>query len=318
MARLFEQIVGHGAVLERLLEAAARGRLSPTLLLVGAPGIGKTLVARALAQALVCDRTAQACGACPPCLRIGKGESESLLHVAPDGLQIKMEQAQEVLRFLNLQAWGKARIVLLEDAHLLNVQAANALLKSLEEPPEKTFFILTAINAQSVLATIRSRSQLVRLVPLSATEIKSLGPVEDWMVQSSMGRLDVLSQLRDPQVVERRQAALNLWLEVGLRSPLSLAQASIEQAEDKEQTLQLVQWWRQLLRDACFRQRQLGPLIHSDLVAITDRLTSMPAELLHGLHQELLDLEAGLKGNWDRQLAFENFFLRADAVVRAQ
>jgi hypothetical protein len=148
--------------------------------------------------------------------------------------------------------------------------------------------------------------------------MKSLGEVEDWMVQSSMGRLDVLAQLRDPQVVERRQAALNLWLEVGVRSPLSLAQASIEQAEDKEQTLQLVQWWRQLLRDACFRQKHLKPLIHSDFATIADQLAPLPAELLHGLHQELLELEAGLKGNWDRQLAFENFFLRADAVVRAQ
>ncbi|MCB0384872.1 MAG: DNA polymerase III subunit [Bdellovibrionales bacterium] len=317
MARLFDQVIGHKKMVEQLLAAVDAGRLSHTLLLVGPSGIGKTMVAQGLAQALVCEETSQACGRCPSCIRIGKGESEALLHVAPDGSQIKMDQAQEILRFLNLQAWGKARVIIIEDAHLLNVQAANALLKSLEEPPEKTFFILTALNAYGVLPTIRSRSQVSRFAPLDREEVRSLGGVEDWMVESCMGRLDVLAQLREPEVMERRQGALRLWAGLGEKPPMELARNSHEQAGDKESSVQLIQWWRQMLRDARFCQDQLEPLIHSDFRQPIERQSQLSAETLHWLHQELMELESGIRGNWDRQLAFENFFLRADELVRS-
>ncbi|MCB0362405.1 MAG: AAA family ATPase, partial [Bdellovibrionales bacterium] len=135
MARLFDLLIGHHQPKERLLSALTEKRLSPNLLLVGPGGIGKSRFARALAQEIVCpQKTPFACGICPACRRIERGESESLLHILPDGLQIKIDQAQKILDFLSLRAWGSSRVVILEEAHRLNIQAANSLLKSLEEP----------------------------------------------------------------------------------------------------------------------------------------------------------------------------------------
>lgn len=316
MARLFDQVIGHARVIEQLLAAREANRLSQTQLLVGPSGIGKSLVARGLAQSLVCETSVRACGSCPSCLRMAKGESEALFYVAPEGTQIKMEQSQEALRYLNLQTWGNARVVIIEDAHLLNVQAANALLKSLEEPPEKTYFILTAINAYSVLSTIRSRSQVTRLAPLSREDVRTMGDVEDWMVESCMGRLDVLSQLREPEVMEKRTEALRLCAGLGVRPPLELARELYSQTGDKESCIQVLQWWRQMLRDAIFHRDQLEPLIHSDFIEPIERLGAHSSDVLHWLNQELLELEGGIVGNWDRQLAFETFFLRADEVLR--
>ena len=99
---------------------------------------------------------------------------------------------------------------------------------------------------------------------------------------------------------------------------MELAKASIEQAGDKEGSMQLIQWWRQMLRDARFCQDDLEPLIHSDFRQPIERFSQLAPDVLHWLHQELMELEAGMKGNWDRQLAFETFFLRADELVRAQ
>lgn len=318
MARIFDQIVGHQSVQERLLEAMAADRFPSTLLLAGPSGVGKVLLARALAQALVCENHRRACGLCSACERIDKGESEDLLHISSsNGAPIKMEQAHEIRSFLHLQVWGRARVVLIEDAHHLNSQAANALLKSLEEPPEKTFYILTATNAHRLLSTIRSRCQVIRIGLLSRSELQSLGEAENWMLESSMGRMDILNQLRDPEIKKQRTAALGVFGQMGERSPLDLGRETMLIGGDREGALRLSQWFRQLFRDALFYREGLTPLIHSDFPGEIEKLSQLGSSALHWLHGEILELEEGLRRNWDRQLAWEVFFIRASEAVSA-
>lgn len=317
MARLFDQIVGHKTAQDRLLSAVEMGRLSPTLLLVGPAGIGKKLFSRSLAQALVCEVDRRGCGECPSCRRIERGESEALLHISPSGTQIKIEQSHEILRFLNLRAWGRSRVIIIEEAHRLNLQAANALLKALEEPQEGTYFVLTAVSAYSVLSTIRSRSQIVRLAPLSRSDLGQIPGVEDWMKASCMGRLDVLNQLREPEVITQRQATLRLWSQLAEKAPFEMAREMTEIGKDQDEGLRSSQWARQLIRDALFKREGLVPFIHSDSLPEIDKMSQLDPKILHWLHAELLEIEDGIQRNWDRHLTWDAFFVRANEAMNA-
>jgi len=197
---LTSHIIGHTSTLKALVEAQTRQRLASTLLFVGPSGSGKKLCALALAQNLVCDNLSPAgiaCGLCGPCLRIAKLQSESLMLISPEGSGIKIEQIRDILQFIHLQKLGRARIVIIDQAHLLNLQAGNALLKSLEEPPNGTYFILITPLAAAVLPTIRSRAQLVRFRPLGDSELGAvLGPEADpWVVRMAQGSVELAQQL---------------------------------------------------------------------------------------------------------------------------
>ena len=197
------RLVGHRESLEPLIEAHVKGRLASTLLFAGPTGIGKKLAARTLAQALVCDQpvNGHGCGHCGPCKRVATGQSESVRIIEPDGASIKIEQARDVMQFISLQKLGRARVVIFDQAHLMNPQTANALLKSLEEPPAGTYFILITPLAASILATIRSRAQLVRFRPLSKVDLQQiLGPEADsWILNSARGSVEVARQMMESQ-----------------------------------------------------------------------------------------------------------------------
>ena len=330
MARIFDRLVGHTDLREQLLTAWAQNQLPHGILLVGDPGIGKKLLAQALGQALVCEVNRRACGKCPACLRWEKGESESLLHIAPDGLQIKVEQAQRILNFLHLKAWSSVRVVLIEEAQTLNVQAANTLLKSLEEPPDQTFFILTSPSSQGVLSTIRSRCQTLRFSPLSVLELQQWasqqeseinnhkyegGAWDDWMWTSCLGRLDLLQSFRDPELQEQRQKSLLVWEKIGEEQPITLAKKMNQIVGRGEGKNWLYQWGRMLMRDALFYRLGLTPLLQPDAESAMKKFSQYEERVLHWLYDELVEVEEGESKNWDQLLAWEAFFIRAEEVI---
>ena len=170
MARILDSVKGHEQVIATLEQSLLSERFPSTSIFSGPSGVGKKLAALGFVQALACEMrtivSAKACGSCGPCLRVETRQSEALHVVEPSGTQIKMEQAQEVLRFLNLQKLGRARAVIIDQAHLLNPQASNALLKSIEEPASGNYFFLITANPSALLPTIRSRSQVFRFAAL--------------------------------------------------------------------------------------------------------------------------------------------------------
>ena len=132
-------------------------------LFTGPPGSGRSLAARAFAAALLCDR--QGCGECASCHQVAAGAHADLLLVRPDGLSYGVRQTRElVLRAAAAPVYGRWRIVLFEDADRSTEQAANALLKAIEEPSPRTVWLLCAPYADDLPTTIRSRCRLVTLV----------------------------------------------------------------------------------------------------------------------------------------------------------
>jgi len=143
-------------------EPASAG-MTHAWLFTGPPGSGRSLAARAFAAALLCDR--QGCGECPSCRQVAAGTQADLLLVRPDGLSYGVRQTRDlVLKAAAAPVYGRWRIVLFEDADRCTEQAANALLKAIEEPSPRTVWLLCAPYADDLPTTIRSRCRLVSLV----------------------------------------------------------------------------------------------------------------------------------------------------------
>lgn len=162
--------------LEGLCLRTVMGRLPPGLLVVGPSGIGKGLLARRFLQTLACTHIqlgasagANAglapCGVCNGCRSFLFGNHPEFLVVAPEepSKEITVDRIREVIDFLSISHTGWARIVLLDPADALNANAANALLKTLEEPPANAALMLLASQPARLLPTVRSRCEVLRI-----------------------------------------------------------------------------------------------------------------------------------------------------------
>ncbi|MBI4643680.1 MAG: DNA polymerase III subunit delta' [Deltaproteobacteria bacterium] len=179
----FREILGQDRVLGHLRAAWKADRLAHAYLFLGAEGVGRASVARALAAALNCARPVDgwdACGDCPSCRRMAAGTHADFLVIGPTSEgrqpQIKIEQIRE---FRRLTAYppmeGGWRVALIKPAEAMNPAAANALLKTLEEPPARHLLILAAGSDADLFPTIVSRCQKMAFTPLpSALVVQEL------------------------------------------------------------------------------------------------------------------------------------------------
>lgn len=323
MARLLDDLRGHATIVARFRSSHKQNRLANTFCLAGPQGVGKKTAAWAFAQELLCERTdkrtdklteERACGECPSCGRVARRQSESVLFIAPEGSQIKMEQAQQVRDFLSLRALRQARVVIIDSAHVLNVQAANALLKTFEEPPANTHFFLICPSPSSLLATVRSRVQVLRFGPLSESELAQVVEAPEWVIASSQGRVQLAELLLQPEWSELRQRSLQLLLsQLRLSGPSEsqeLPQNWQELAPDKASALFVAHTWAQLLRDACIRRSSKQYSLHNPdhQQAIDEIAAQLSLPVFSELTELALSLDALISANLDRALIFENFF----------
>ena len=309
MARVIDGVIGHRSTWERLRSAVAHDHLPHAMAFTGPAGIGKRLVARALAQTLLCEAepVLRPCGTCGACRRVEAGSHEALLMIEPEKNQIKLDSAHAILEFLSLRRLTRARVVVVNEVQLMNAQTANACLKVIEEPPPATFFILITPEISQLLPTLRSRSQVVRFAPLNAEELAraavGTAPPDAWMIEASRGSVARLNDLREPDVVALRDVALTFLKDAaeGRRAGLTTVLASVK---DRERTLTTIQFLQQLLRDW-----SVGALELKDLSAFA-RV---------GLWQLAHRMEVDFNAHVDRNLIFENFFNRVtrDAAGRA-
>ena len=184
----FRDVAGHQSLLGLLARAVSRDSLPPTLLFAGPEGVGKRRVAIALAQVINCEAPVKsggslqvhdarperdACGSCPSCQRIERGVHGDVLLIQPGETgAIKIEQAREVVDRASYRPFeGRTRIVIIDEADTLVWQAQNALLKTLEEPPPGSVFILVSSRPDALLPTVRSRCPRLRFGRLSAAEV---------------------------------------------------------------------------------------------------------------------------------------------------
>lgn len=176
----FRSVIGHRTILSLLARAIARGTLPPSLLFAGPAGVGKRRVALAVAEALNCPQAAaagtlavDACGQCSVCRRIARGLHPDVLLLEPaDSGHIVIEPVREVIERAGYRPFeGRRRVVVIDEADALVPQAQNALLKTLEEPPSASVFVLVSSMPDALLATVRSRCPRLRFGALAPREI---------------------------------------------------------------------------------------------------------------------------------------------------
>ena len=175
---ILSELLGQDEALRHLHRLAEGGRLPHALLFMGPDSVGKFTAARLLAKGLLCQgqqrRPLDACGVCAACQKFDSGNHADLHVVTTDERQLKIDAIRAAERGLRLHAVeGGVKVLLVDDAHRMNVQSQNALLKTLEEPPGRTHIILTTARLKNILPTVVSRCQRVAFRALPADLVVS-------------------------------------------------------------------------------------------------------------------------------------------------
>lgn len=160
----FSGLLGQEKAKKLIRRALTSDRMPHALLFRGPDGVGKQLFARGMAAAINCrgGNRGEACGTCPSCRKFRSGNHPDFLVISPDRGAIKIEQIRQLCQVLSYPPYeSETRVVLLEDVHGMRAEAANSLLKTLEEPPADNLLILTADSSREVLPTITSRCQVI-------------------------------------------------------------------------------------------------------------------------------------------------------------
>ncbi|MBC7104806.1 MAG: DNA polymerase III subunit delta', partial [Firmicutes bacterium] len=171
-----KDLLGHERNIAFLRRAVASGRVAHAYLFYGPGGVGKAKVARMLAGALLCPRAEQGepCGQCDDCRWFAGGRHPDWYQVDPAGATIRIEQVRGLQRALwRRPLRGRYRVCLVTNAEAMSTEAANCLLKTLEEPPAATVFVLTSDRWHDLPPTVVSRCQRLRFDPLPPEKVAS-------------------------------------------------------------------------------------------------------------------------------------------------
>jgi len=229
----WEEIVGQPVAIRQLQKALKRNRVNHAYLFYGPEGVGKRTTARSLAQALNCAEqiSGEFCGHCRSCRLIAEGKHPDVAEVSRSGTNIRLKQIQEIARQAQYRPTeGPWKVFVLQEAEHLNGEAANHLLKILEEPPDQTVFILTARATFGLLETILSRCQQIRFQALTERGIQeilvrrfSAEPARAKQIALvAEGSLSLAQELLVNQQKSFRGEVLELLSRLGNQSPASV------------------------------------------------------------------------------------------------
>jgi len=266
------QVVGQDRAVSILQRGLERGSLAHAYLLVGPPHVGKMTLALNLAQALNCESSGTPCGECQPCLKIASGNHADVQIIgltqreeAAEAKLISIDQVREMQHSASLPPFeGKCKVFIIEDAELLSIEAANCLLKTLEEPTDNMVFLLLTTNEKFLPETVVSRCQRLELSPLPPSPMEE-ALQKRWEIEPLRAKL--LSRLSrgclgwavaahcDDRILQERAEKLERLYEV-IRADTEerfhhAAQLAAQFAQDRAAVQEILDlwlgWWRDLL-----------------------------------------------------------------------
>ncbi|MDD5596141.1 MAG: DNA polymerase III subunit delta' [Candidatus Omnitrophica bacterium] len=241
----FKDIKGQEKPINFLKESIKGDYLAGAYLFLGPDGVGKAMVAKTLAKALNClEEQADACEKCPSCIKIEKNQHPDVHFVASIGEEddeqveaIKIEDIRLLQRQINLRPFeGKKKVFIINNAHQMTAESANALLKILEEPPKNSLIILISSKSTRLFKTIVSRCRMIKFSPLPRKELEvalkneyHLAPEQAHFYSFfAEGRLGMALALKDTNIFNEKNLVIDQFISVNHASLDNLA------AKDKE------------------------------------------------------------------------------------
>lgn len=326
----FADITGHEQSISLLQASIHHGRLAHAYLFYGERRVGKLMTAVRLAQALHCEQPSQtgaqdSCGRCRSCLQIAARTHPDYFVIEPDPKaatpQIKIEQVREIeQQFVYRPLVGERKICLIDDADRLTIGAANALLKTLEEPPGQSLFVLVTSRLHALPITIRSRCQTLRFTTPARTQVEAalilkreLPPADArFLAVFADGRIGEALTTNVADVRARQQEYLTLVQPESLTSSATILSAaeSLAKTDRGEETLAwLARWIRDLVivivdgdQDQILHLEQLADLRRHAQRADIDSLLALMNDIERTEQQATRHLNI--------QMALETTFLR--------
>lgn len=316
----FGEVIGQEVVKEALGRAVTVGRVCHAYLFVGPRGLGKSSVARNLAKAVNCRERGdgwEPCDVCPSCRQVDAGNHPDVRWVEPDGASIKIGQVRNLLRDAALKPFaGARRVFVISGADKLTAEAANSLLKVLEEPPTFALFVLTTAFPDAVLPTLVSRCQWVAFRPVGQ-EVLAAHLERELGLDPAGARLFATLSRGNPGLAREMAGSAALAQAVGLvREAMERLRASdgpggalvaFEVARDLEafkvdglEILDLLAW---IYRDSLVQALEAGDGVRVGIVEAPES-RQHPARLLAGL-RHIEEARRRLRAHANRRLVFD-------------
>ena len=323
----------------RLQPALEQGRESHAYLLTGPPHVGKLTLARELAQAVNCLLgPGSPCGGCVQCQRIADGlhsdvrvvdiEFSRVVEGRNTVNTITIDAIRELEHTVNLNPFeGSRTVIIIDGAGAMSPEAANALLKTLEEPPPGVLFLLLAEDEDALLSTIRSRCQTLTLLPMSRRNMLDYLTLQrgasdaeaDLLYRLSRGCLGwALLALGDPQLLEQRQADLERMREavdsgLGARFGYANEVASLF-SSNRPAARELLSLWLRWWRDLLLVKEGADDYLHNadQADALRVHAGSLTTAQIAAFIRRLLDTMAALDANVSPRLALETLMLNVE------
>jgi DNA polymerase-3 subunit delta' len=312
----------HHSLWENLLRCQKTARLPHALLLKGPEGLGKRYFAEQVSQAFLCqtvDQSSLACGQCRACILYKAGNHPDIIRLEPaeKGTSIKVEQIRALSRFLDHTSHrGGYKIALVNPAEAMNLNAANSLLKTLEEPPPSSFLLLVTANPSQLPATLRSRCQGLTF------RTPSLEQALAWLTPQLKGQHDdprlllslsggapmkALAYAQNDHIKIRQRVFQNYYHVVsGQADPVDMAELWHKNHDIREICLWLISWHRDMIR---LKMVDNPPyLVNRDLQSILYQLAkALPMETLFQYLDDVLRMYTLCATQVQPQLMVEAF-----------
>ena len=312
----FEEIRGNKPLTDQLKTAAASGKVSHAYLFLGGAGAGKRLIANTFAKALQCEGEQKPCGHCRSCQSFDHGNHPDIIYVRGEKKNIVVDEIREqILETVDLKPYHYAKkIYIIEKADTMNVQAQNAILKTLEEPPAHAVFLLLAERAEAFLPTILSRVVAMKIRPLSE------GMVAEYLMQNGLseeeshilaayaqGRIGQALELKEDEAFREMRQDILGKLEALPSMPEGEAYLMAKELEAYKNDLRFLDimelWYRDLLAAKSLKEEQY--LIQKDKKEAVFRSAKEPAEVLAKKAQAVRIARMRLSQNANFRLTLE-------------
>lgn len=317
----FSQIVGHQKQLQALRFGVKQGRLHHAYLLIGPDGVGKKTIAFSLAQTIHCtERPGDFCGHCTACVRIRNGNHPDVRLIEPlvGKKEISIQQVREIEKELSYRSFsGGRKITIIDPAPLMNAPAQNALLKTLEEPPQGSLIVLIAVSAGGLLPTVRSRCVSVAFGPLPAALIAEYLQAQKgktWeeakcLAALAMGSLGAATMIEESELLEKRQLWTQMLCSLSAGDYRGAMTAAETVAANRDESLKFLEWAASWYRDLLIYAVTRSPddIVNVDrIVDIENQSSQIALEQLVTFVSQTAETARRIQRNVNRRLAIED------------